>query len=90
MPTLTPINHPSMRAEPRHVAKASERMLPSDERRQTVRLQVSHRSHVSAGIRGGQGRSGAEIEEDGTWLATFFALGTVMSVLGAIIRWVVG
>jgi hypothetical protein len=50
------------------IAKQSEAHLPPDERRQVIRIRAEHHASVP-GIKGGQGRSGREIEESSDRLA---------------------
>lgn len=45
------------------LAKASEAHLPADEQRAVRRVSFTERSHVETGIKGGQGRSGADLEK---------------------------
>ena len=83
----------------RRLAKASEANLPADERRGAFvagddptelrpvrRLSFTERSHVEIGIKGGQGRSGAELEQDATPLAIAIAAAALCLIAAFFLR----
>lgn len=66
------------------IAKASERHLPEDERRQAVRITATGKPSMP-GLKGGQGRSGAELEQsaDALLLVLGLAAAAILGVGGA-------
>ena len=66
------------------ILKASEARLPPDERRQVLHLQANHAS--IPGIKGGQDRSGREIEAGGDRLAVILVVGVLLVLAGLAAR----
>lgn len=88
---LTPEEGDAFRTSVRAALKQTESMVPGDdpvELRPVRRMSFSERSHVAIGIKGGQLRSGAEIEASAdVTLRAFGILVVVTLIVAAALAW---